>query len=92
FLKPLDEALLHEVCSQYKTIVSLENGSVTGGLGSAISEFLSKHHYSNHLQTAGIPDSFIEQGTVEELHKECGLDYHSLLKMIEQLRTVLNNG
>ena len=87
FVKPIDEDLLHCVCSQYKTIITLENGTIIGGLGSAVSEFMSNHNYKNDLQIIGIPDEFVEQGSVKQLHKECGLDYDS---MLEKARNCLN--
>jgi 1-deoxy-D-xylulose-5-phosphate synthase len=85
FLKPIDNDLLHTILSRYKIIVSLENGSAIGGLGSAISEFIAIHNYNNKLKIIGIPDRFIEQGTVEELQKECGLDYEYLLSTVKHL-------
>lgn len=85
FLKPIDEILLHDVCSNYKTIITIENGTIIGGLGGAVSEFMSNNSYKNTLEILGIPDSFIEQGSVQELHKECGLDYDSVLEKIRML-------
>jgi 1-deoxy-D-xylulose-5-phosphate synthase len=85
FLKPIDSDLLHTVLSQYKTVVTIENGSAIGGLGSAVSEFMTIHDYKNKLKIIGIPDRFIEQGTVEELHHECGLDYEQILTTVKQL-------
>ena len=85
FVKPIDKTLLHTVCSHYKTIVTLENASIIGGLGSAVAEFMTEHNYKNNLQIIGIPDSFIEQGSVQQLHQECGLDYVSLLERIRKM-------
>jgi len=85
FAKPIDEMLLREVCSQYKTLVTIENGTIIGGLGSAVSEFMMKHNYKNSLEIIGIPDCFVEQGSVQELNKECGLDYDSILEKIRNL-------
>ena len=85
FLKPIDNELLHTVLSNHETIITLENGSVVGGLGSAVSEFMTTHNYKNKLEILGIPDKFIEQGTVEELHKECGLDFEHILLHIRKL-------
>jgi 1-deoxy-D-xylulose-5-phosphate synthase len=85
FLKPIDEQLLHALCLQYETIVSLENGSVVGGLASAVSEFIVTHGYKNTLNIIGIPDRFVQQGTVEELHKECGLHCDYIVTVIRQL-------
>ncbi|MDR0604614.1 MAG: 1-deoxy-D-xylulose-5-phosphate synthase [Bacteroidales bacterium] len=85
FLKPIDNNLLHTVLSQHKIVVTLENGSAIGGLGSAVSEFITIHNYKNKLEIIGIPDRFIEQGTVEELQQECGLDYEHVLTTVKQL-------
>ncbi|MDR1458764.1 MAG: 1-deoxy-D-xylulose-5-phosphate synthase [Bacteroidales bacterium] len=85
FLKPIDDDLLHTILSQYKTIVTIENGAAIGGLGSAVSEFMTTHNYKNTLKILGIPDRFIDQGTVEELHHECGLDYEQVLTTVKQL-------
>jgi 1-deoxy-D-xylulose-5-phosphate synthase len=85
FLKPIDTDLLHDVLSRHSIVITLENGSAIGGLGSAVSEFMVTHNYTNKLKVMGIPDRFIEQGTVEELHKECGLDDEQILITIKQL-------
>ena len=82
FLKPIDNDLLHKILSKYKTVVTIENGSAIGGLGSAVSEFMAAHNYKNRLEITGIPDRFISQGTVEELHEECGLNYEEILSRI----------
>jgi 1-deoxy-D-xylulose-5-phosphate synthase len=84
FLKPIDNDLLHTILSNHETIITLENGTIIGGLGSAVSEFMTTHNYKNKLEILGIPDKFIEQGTVEELHKECGLDYEYILALINR--------
>jgi len=72
FLKPLDEELLHEVFTQYQAVIVVEDGTIQGGFGSAVAEFKSDHGYSSPLIRLGIPDRFIEQGTPEELFRECG--------------------
>jgi 1-deoxy-D-xylulose-5-phosphate synthase len=73
FLKPLDEDLLHEVFSGYKAIIVVEDGTINGGLGSAITEFQSEHSYQKtKVIRLGIPDRFIEQGTPDQLYIECG--------------------
>lgn len=78
FLKPLDEALLHRVFKEYHTIITVEDGTIKGGLGSAILEFASEHNYQNTIKILGIPDDFIEHGNVNELQKLVGLDVESL--------------
>jgi 1-deoxy-D-xylulose-5-phosphate synthase len=85
FVKPLDEALLHEVFANYETIVTLENGVINGGFGSAIAEFSIKNNYTNTLHLRGIPDAFIEHGTVAELHNECGISEATLKEFLISL-------
>ncbi len=74
FLKPLDEELLHEILAKFTKILTIEDGVVMGGMGSAILEFMADHGYNARLKRLGIPDKFIEQGSVPELHHECGYD------------------
>ncbi len=86
FVKPLDEKLLHTVMRSFSKIITVEDGSVKGGFGSAVAEFVVQHHYSPEMVTLGVPDRFIEQGTPEQLYKECGFDtdgiYQTALKMM----------
>ncbi|MGI6291766.1 MAG: 1-deoxy-D-xylulose-5-phosphate synthase [Bacteroidales bacterium] len=84
FLKPLDEELLHSICKQYQHIITIENGTIVGGLGSAIAEFIAQHSYSCTLKTLGVPDRFIQQGTMEELHNECGISTNHIIEAIKQ--------
>jgi 1-deoxy-D-xylulose-5-phosphate synthase len=72
FLKPLDEALLHEAFKMYKVLLVVEDGTINGGFGSAVTEFKSDHGYQSRVIRLGIPDRFIEQGKPEELYRECG--------------------
>ncbi len=74
FVKPLDEALLHEVFGKFSKIVTVEDGTVTGGFGSAILEFMAAHHYQAEVRILGIPDTVIEHGTPRELQHEAGFD------------------
>jgi 1-deoxy-D-xylulose-5-phosphate synthase len=85
FLKPIDNDLLHSILSNHEIIITLENASVIGGLGSAVSEFMTTFNYKNRLEILGIPDRLVEQGTVEELHKECGLNFDHILGRIRKL-------
>jgi 1-deoxy-D-xylulose-5-phosphate synthase len=86
FLKPIDEELLHQVFKRFDKIITLEDGCILGGLGSAVTEFASDNGYHNaEILRLGIPDRFIEQGTLEELHHECGIDVEGILKAIEEL-------
>jgi len=78
FIKPLDEKLLHEIFSSFENIITIEDGTIKGGFGSAIVEFASEKNYSKSIKTLGIPDHFIEHGTVEELQKICKIDVKSI--------------
>ena len=78
FVKPLDENILHQICKDYERIITLEDGVISGGFGTAILEFIAKNNYKNNIQILGIPDEFIEQGTVLELQKICAIDIKSL--------------
>ena len=82
FVKPLDESLLHEVFKNYKTIFTIEDGTIKGGFGSAVLEFASKNEYQNKIQVLGIPDNFIEHGSVLELQHKIGLDAKSIAEKI----------
>ena len=74
FVKPLDETMLHEVFGKFKKIITVEDGSIQGGFGSAILEFMSDNNYTAEIKRLGIPDAVIEHGEQIELHKECGFD------------------
>ena len=74
FVKPLDEALLHEVFANYSKIVTVEDGTVVGGFGSAILEFMNANGYKADVTILGIPDRLVEHGTLKELHSECAYD------------------
>ncbi|WP_116039466.1 1-deoxy-D-xylulose-5-phosphate synthase [Seonamhaeicola aphaedonensis] len=82
FLKPLDEKMLHSVFKNHEVIITIEDGTIKGGLGSAILEFASEYNYKNSIKTLGIPDSFVEHGNIEELQKLVGLDPESIRKFI----------
>ncbi|MFB0910805.1 MAG: transketolase C-terminal domain-containing protein, partial [Flavobacterium sp.] len=81
FVKPLDEKELHSIFTIFKTIITLEDGVTKGGFGSEILEFAAKNNYSAKIQLLGIPDEFIEHGTVEELQQYCKIDVKSLEKL-----------
>ncbi|MBE0663094.1 MAG: 1-deoxy-D-xylulose-5-phosphate synthase [Bacteroidales bacterium] len=85
FLKPIDEEILHEVFRKFKQIITLEDGTIVGGLGSAVLEFMAAHNYKAAVTRLGIPDKFIEQGSVEELYHECGYDAEGIYKTIFSL-------
>lgn len=84
FLKPIDEELLHEVCSSFKTIITVEDGVITGGLASAVTEFVNQNNYQVKIVPLGIPDYFVEHGKPEELYRECGFDSEGILKTISK--------
>jgi 1-deoxy-D-xylulose-5-phosphate synthase len=85
FTKPLDESLLHEALLQYERIVTVEDGTVVGGFGSAVAEFMAAHGYKNDLRILGIPDRLVEHGTLKELHRECGYDAQAIAEAVRQL-------
>lgn len=78
FLKPLDEKMLDEIGRNFKKVLTLEDGSLNGGMGSAVLEFMSEHGYSPVIKRIGIPDSFIQHGTLKELYHLCGMDEESI--------------
>ena len=82
FVKPLDESLLHDIFASFETIITIEDGVIKGGFGSAIIEFASENNYTTPIKTLGVPDVFIEHGTVEELQKICGIDVESIMKLL----------
>lgn len=82
FLKPLDENILHEVGRKYHRIVTVEDGARTGGLGSAVVEWMNDHGYAIPVTRLGLPDSFVEHGTVKELYRLTNLDIESIKKAI----------
>jgi 1-deoxy-D-xylulose-5-phosphate synthase len=84
FAKPLDETLLHEALLQYEKIITVEDGTVVGGFGSAVAEFMALHGYKNDLQILGIPDRIVEHGTLKELHRECCYDAQAIADAIRQ--------
>lgn len=82
FVKPLDEKLLHSIFNDYESIITIEDGTIIGGFGSAITEFKSKYNYKNNVHLLGIPDQFIEQGTVEELQRFSEINVKSLVSIL----------
>ena len=80
FLKPLDEAILQEVGSRFQKIVTIEDGVRNGGLGTTVTEWMNDHGYHPQIVRMGLPDSFVEHGTVKELHHIVGLDAEAILK------------
>ena len=85
FVKPLDEKLLHTIFSKFEMVITIEDGTVTGGFGSAILEFAITNNYHSKIQVLGVPDQFIEQGTVLELQQFCKMDVSSLEVLFREL-------
>ena len=82
FLKPIDEELLHEIGKKYSRIVTVEDGSIKGGLGMAVIEFMADNGYVPRITRIGIPDQFIEHGTIPELYKLCGMDEDNIVSLL----------
>jgi 1-deoxy-D-xylulose-5-phosphate synthase len=82
FVKPLDRELLHDVFSRFDKIITVEDGSVLGGFGSAVLEFMAQHNYHSKLHMLGIPDVVVEHGTLKELQKECGFDAAAIAQAV----------
>ncbi|WP_152268979.1 1-deoxy-D-xylulose-5-phosphate synthase [Agriterribacter humi] len=89
FAKPLDENLLHEVFAKFDKVITVEDGTVQGGFGSAVLEFMAMHHYGAEVKILGMPDHVIEQGTPKELQKECGYDAPAIAAAV---REMMNEG
>ena len=85
FLKPLDNKLLQEVGEQFKTIITVEDGSRDGGMGSAVLEWMADHGYTPRVIRLGIADNFVEHGTVEQLYEACGISKEAIKKVIYQI-------
>ncbi|CAN5387972.1 hypothetical protein BH10BAC4_BH10BAC4_14550 [soil metagenome] len=89
FVKPLDEKMLHEIFSKYKKVITVEDGCLQGGLGSAVLEFMADHSYSAEVRRLGIPDAVIEHGEQLELQNECGFGPEGIERtVLSMLETV----
>lgn len=84
FAKPLDADVLHEVFSEFDVVVTLEDGAVTGGFGSAVLEFLSENNYKSNVIRMGIPDRFIEHATQQQQYADCGFDTRNIIETIRK--------
>ncbi len=82
FLKPIDEDILHEVGRKFKKVVTVEDGVISGGLGSAVLEFFADHGYEVEVKRVGIPNRFVMHGTVAELRRICGMDAQSIAEIL----------
>ena len=85
FVKPLDKELLTEVFQNFKTIVTVEDGVIHGGFGSAVLEFMAENNFASRVKVLGIPDQFIEHGSPDDLYKECGIDTRGIVETVVEL-------
>ena len=85
FAKPLDEVMLHEVFSKFEKVITVEDGTVVGGFGSAVLEFMNEHNYKAEIKILGIPDRLVEHGTPKELHHECGYDSPAIKEAVLEM-------
>ena len=88
FVKPLDEVMLHEVFTHYQKIITVEDGTVVGGFGSAILEFMNEHGYQAEVKIMGIPDRLVEHGSPKQLYEEIGIDANHLASALRQMASV----
>lgn len=85
FLKPIDEEILHEVGSKFKKVITVEDGVIAGGLGTAVIEYMTEHRFTPIIRRLGLPDWFVEHGSVEELRHIVGLDSDGIEKQLEEI-------
>jgi 1-deoxy-D-xylulose-5-phosphate synthase len=85
FVKPLDEMLLHEVFSKFKKVITVEDGCIQGGMGSAVLEFMADNGYQAQVKRLGVPDRFVDHGTQNELYAECGYDVNGMVQTAQEL-------
>lgn len=88
FAKPLDEQLLHEIANRFSKIITVEDGTIVGGFGSAVLEFMAANNYTPEVKMLGIPDRIVEHGKPEELHKECGYDADAIADAVREMMNV----
>jgi len=91
FVKPLDEEMLHEVFSKYNKVITVEDGTVVGGFGSAILEFMNEHGYKADVKIMGIPDRLVEHGTPKQLYDEIGIDSNGIVEALREMAAVKVN-
>ncbi len=87
FLKPIDEDILKEATTRYDAIITIEDGTVVGGLGSAVAEWMVRNNCKTRLRMLGVQDEFVHQGTVAELYQRCGMDAQSLMAAVKEMLT-----
>jgi 1-deoxy-D-xylulose-5-phosphate synthase len=86
FLKPLDTEMLHAIGRRFSRVLTVEDGVLAGGMGSAVLEFMAGNGYSPRVERIGIPDRFVEHGTVAQLYAECGMDADSIYNVITSMK------
>jgi 1-deoxy-D-xylulose-5-phosphate synthase len=88
FAKPLDEVMLHEVFAKFNKIITIEDGTVVGGFGSAVLEFMNEHNYKAAIKMLGIPDKLIEHGTRKQLYAEAGFDANAIAEVLREMSKI----
>lgn len=88
FAKPLDEEMLHEVFGNYRKIITVEDGTVVGGFGSAVLEFMNAHGYNAEINIMGIPDRLVEHGTPKQLYDEIGIDANGIAETLRVMSSI----
>lgn len=88
FVKPLDEAMLHEVFGKYSKVITVEDGTVVGGFGTAVLEFMNQHGYKAEVKLLGIPDRLVEHGTPKQLYDEIGIDANGIATALRAMVNV----
>ena len=91
FAKPVDELLLYEVFSKFDKVITVEDGCIVGGMGSAVLEFMADHNYQAQVKRLGIPDKVIEHGSQDELYAECNYDTASIVKTAKEMLSERSN-
>jgi 1-deoxy-D-xylulose-5-phosphate synthase len=90
FVKPIDEVMLHEVFSKFKKVITVEDGCLMGGFGSAVIEFMVDQGYSAEVVRLGIADEYVHHGTQEELWAQCGYDTDGIVKMVKKMLSIVD--
>jgi 1-deoxy-D-xylulose-5-phosphate synthase len=85
FLKPIDTELLNEIFRKFNKIITVEDGTIIGGLGSVVIDFMAENNYVARIKKLGIPDHYVEQGTIAELHHECGYDEEGIIAAVKRM-------
>ena len=88
FVKPIDQVMLHEVFTKFKKVITIEDGCLMGGFGSAVVEFMIDQKYNSEIVRLGIPDEYIHHGTQDELWEDCGFDKKAILKTIKKMLSI----